>query len=253
MRADRRHRLWRPRCHRHPDPSPTPSPSCSPPSWPPSPWRSAPRPPPVRCRPASPAASSAQSQLNALTVRTEGSMTGYSRDKFPHWIIISGACDTRETVLKRDGTGVVVNSSCAATSGSWYSPYDGITEHAASDIDIDHVVALAEAWRSGASSWTTSRRQSFANSLSTTAADRRHRQLQPSKGDQRPRRLAAQPHRLPLHLRPHVDRRQVPVGPQPPVRREVRPPVHAQHLLTPRENLEWTNSSAPSTPHPTAS
>lgn len=117
--------------------------------------------------PGIPSASSAQSQLNVLTVRAEGSLTGYSRDLFPHWVTISGACNTRETVLQRDGTNVVVNSSCAAVSGSWYSHYDGITETAASEIDIDHVVPLAEAWRSGASSWTTSRRQSFANSLST--------------------------------------------------------------------------------------
>jgi hypothetical protein len=114
-----------------------------------------------------PSASTAQTQLNALTVRAEGSLTGYSRDLFPHWITISGACNTRETVLRRDGTNVVVNSSCAATSGSWFSAYDGVTETAASDIDIDHVVPLAEAWRSGASSWSTSRRQDFANSLST--------------------------------------------------------------------------------------
>jgi hypothetical protein len=59
---------------------------------------------------------------------------------------------TRETVLRRDGTGVVTDSSCAATSGRWYSPYDGATWTAASDVDIDHIVPLAEAWRSGASS-----------------------------------------------------------------------------------------------------
>lgn len=62
---------------------------------------------------------------------------------------------------------MVVNSSCAATSGRWFSPYDGVTETAASEIDIDHVVPFAEAWRSGASSWSTARRQNFANSLST--------------------------------------------------------------------------------------
>jgi hypothetical protein len=117
--------------------------------------------------PGIPSASAAQSQLNSLTVQAEGSMSGYSRDLFPHWITISGTCNARETVLQRDGDDVVVDSSCAATSGSWFSPYDGITETAASDIDIDHVVALAEAWRSGASSWSTSRRQDFANSLST--------------------------------------------------------------------------------------
>jgi hypothetical protein len=117
--------------------------------------------------PGIPSASSAQSQLNALTVRSEGSMSGYSRDRFPHWQTVSGSCNAREQVLKRDGTGVVVDGSCAATSGTWYSHYDGITEYAASDIDIDHVIPLAEAWRSGASGWTESRRTSFANSLGT--------------------------------------------------------------------------------------
>lgn len=113
-----------------------------------------------------PSKSTAQAELNALTVQAEGSLTGYSRDKFPHWITISGTCDTRETVLKRDGTGVVTGSDCYPDSGSWYSPYDGATWSLASDVDIDHVVPLAEAWRSGASSWTTSKRQSFANDLS---------------------------------------------------------------------------------------
>ncbi len=112
-----------------------------------------------------PSKATAQSELNALTVSTEGSMTGYSRDLFPHWITISGTCSTRETVLKRDGSGVTVDGACYPLSGSWYSQYDAVTLTSPSSVDIDHVVALAEAWRSGASSWTTSRRQSFANDL----------------------------------------------------------------------------------------
>ncbi|MGW3811466.1 hypothetical protein ACWD50_33230, partial [Micromonospora sp. NPDC005113] len=93
--------------------------------------------------PGIPSKATAQSQLNALTVAAQGSTSGYSRDLFPHWITISGSCNTREQVLKRDGTSVVVDSSCAATSGRWYSPYDGATWTAASDVDIDHVVPLA--------------------------------------------------------------------------------------------------------------
>ncbi|MFF3753755.1 HNH endonuclease family protein [Streptomyces sp. NPDC002018] len=110
-------------------------------------------------------AATARTYLGQLTVRAEGSTSGYSRDLFPHWITQSGSCDTREAVLKRDGTGVVQNSSCQATSGSWYSQYDGATWSAASDVDIDHMVPLAEAWTSGASGWSTSQRQSFANDL----------------------------------------------------------------------------------------
>lgn len=112
-----------------------------------------------------PSASTAASRLAALTVAAESHGSTYDRDLFPHWITVSGACNTREEVLKRDGTNVVTNSSCAATSGSWYSPYDGATWSAASDVDIDHMVPLAEAWASGAWSWTTARRQQFANDL----------------------------------------------------------------------------------------
>ncbi|MFV2114229.1 HNH endonuclease family protein [Micromonospora sp. LOL_025] len=93
---------------------------------------------------------------------------------------------SREQVLKRDGTSVVVDSSCAAVSGRWYSPYDGATWSAASDVDIDHVVPLAEAWRSGASGWTTSRRQSFANDLTGPQLIAVTDNVNQAKGDQDP-------------------------------------------------------------------
>lgn len=49
-------------------------------------------------------------------------------------------------MLKRDGTNVQVNAACTATSGSWFSPYDGATWTAAADVDIDHMVPLKAAW-----------------------------------------------------------------------------------------------------------
>ncbi len=116
--------------------------------------------------PAPISAAAARSYLATVTPKAEGSTSGYSRDLFPHWSTVSGSCNTRETVLKRDGVNVVQDSACAAVSGSWYSEYDGATWTAASDIDIDHMVPLAEAWRSGAASWTTTKRQQFANDLS---------------------------------------------------------------------------------------
>ena len=115
--------------------------------------------------PTPPSASTAASELASLTVKTEGTTTGYSRDKFPHWINQSGTCDTREEVLKRDGTGVKVDSSCQPTSGSWTSVYDEKTFTDSSDLDIDHIVPLAEAWKSGANTWTQAKRQEFANNL----------------------------------------------------------------------------------------
>lgn len=133
-----------------------------------------------------PSKSTAQAELNALTVASEGSMSGYSRSLFPHWITISGTCNTREMVLKRDGTNVVVDSSCYPISGHWYSPYDGATWSNPADVDIDHVVPLAEAWRSGASSWTTSRRQSFANDLNYPQLIAVTDNVNQAKGDQDP-------------------------------------------------------------------
>jgi 5-methylcytosine-specific restriction endonuclease McrA len=132
------------------------------------------------------AASTARTYLSELTVKAEGSSTGYSRDKFPHWITQSGTCNTREVVLKRDGTNVVTDSNCAATSGSWYSPYDGATWTASSDVDIDHIVPLSEAWKSGASSWTTAQRQGFANDLTRPQLIAVTDNVNQSKGDQDP-------------------------------------------------------------------
>ncbi|KAF9872905.1 hypothetical protein CkaCkLH20_09768 [Colletotrichum karsti] len=120
---------------------------------------------PMPTPPGIPSAASAKTQLAALTVRAWTNTDTYDRDLFPHWITISGACNTRETVLKRDGTNVVTNSACASTSGTWVSPYDGASWTAASDVDIDHMVPLKNAWVSGAASWTTAKRQEFANDL----------------------------------------------------------------------------------------
>src|SRR5262245_25871539 len=73
--------------------------------------------------PTPPSASTSATQLAGLTVKAEGSSSGYSRDKFPHWHTVSGTCDTRDEVLKRDGSGVTVDSDCEPTAGRWYSVY----------------------------------------------------------------------------------------------------------------------------------
>jgi hypothetical protein len=133
-----------------------------------------------------PSASTAATQLASLTVKTEGSTSGYSRDKFPHWITQSGSCDTREEVLKRDGTGVIVDSSCQPTTGRWYSVYDATYVNDSSGVDIDHIVPLAEAWKSGANGWTTARRQQFANDLSIAQLIAVSASSNRSKGDKDP-------------------------------------------------------------------
>lgn len=88
------------------------------------------------------AVSTARSYLSQLTVEAENNSPAYDRDEFNHWITISGSCNAREEVLKRDGSNVQTNSACASTSGSWYSDYDGETFTDSSDVDIDHIVPL---------------------------------------------------------------------------------------------------------------
>ncbi|KAJ6130917.1 hypothetical protein N7512_003697 [Penicillium capsulatum] len=124
-----------------------------------------PAPEPKPSPPGIPSPSTAQKELESLTVAAQGSQDGYDRAKFPHWITHDGNCNTREVVLKRDGQDVVQSSTCAAISGSWYSPYDGATWNQSSDVDIDHLVPLSNAWKSGASQWTTDDRKAFANDL----------------------------------------------------------------------------------------
>ncbi|MER6777976.1 MULTISPECIES: HNH endonuclease family protein [unclassified Streptomyces] len=128
----------------------------------------------------------ARTRLAALKVAQPGTMAGYSRAKFTHWAEQGNKCDTREVVLKRDGTDVKQDSECKAVSGTWKSLYDGVVVTEASKMDIDHIVPLAEGWRSGAAGWDAARRKAFANDLthpqllSVTAATNR------SKGDQSP-------------------------------------------------------------------
>jgi hypothetical protein len=136
--------------------------------------------------PGIPSASAALTQLNKLTVKADGSMTGYSRDKFPTWITIEGTCDTREEVLKRDGVGITVGTNCQPTAGHWVSPYNGTTITVSSKVQIDHIVPLGDAWRTGASSWTTARRQAFANDLSDPQLLAVDASDNESKGDRSP-------------------------------------------------------------------
>ncbi|TYK42833.1 HNH endonuclease [Actinomadura decatromicini] len=136
--------------------------------------------------PPPPDAGTASQHLAALTVQAEGSMDGYTREKFPHWIDQGNNCNTREVVLKRDGENVQVNSECQAVSGTWRSPYDGAVWTQRDDLDIDHMVPLAQAWRSGANTWTTARRRQFANDLNSSQLWAVTDNVNQAKGDKDP-------------------------------------------------------------------
>lgn len=70
---------------------------------------------------------------------------------------------TRDEVLAAESK--VAVAGCDIREGEWVSYYDGRTWFRSSDVDIDHLVPLAEAWDSGASKWTARTRAAFANDL----------------------------------------------------------------------------------------
>jgi hypothetical protein len=93
---------------------------------------------------------------------------GYDRNLFRHWIDAdNNGCDTRrEVLISESKTKVKVGKNCKISGGKWISAYDDKTiKGSGTGVDIDHLVPLAEAWRSGAWRWTPEEREYFANDL----------------------------------------------------------------------------------------
>jgi hypothetical protein len=114
---------------------------------------------------------------------------GYRRAVFGDgWLDLDGdGCDTREEILRRDLRSAVVRAGCVVLSGVLTDPYSGDTvsfrrgPRTSDDVQIDHVVALADAWRTGAWQWDERRRERFANDpLELLAVDGEENQ---AKGD----------------------------------------------------------------------
>jgi Protein of unknown function (DUF1524) len=93
--------------------------------------------------------------------------TGYDRDLFKLWVDADGdGCNARyEVLIEEADDPPTVGSRCRLTGGRWFSYYDRESWTNPADLDIDHVVALAEAWDSGASQWSSDRRREYANDL----------------------------------------------------------------------------------------
>ena len=104
--------------------------------------------------------------IGDLSVATEV-RTGYNRDLFNHWVDADGdGCDTRKEVLIAEADDAPsVGSGCALSGGRWFSYYEGASQTDDGALDIDHMVPLAEAWDSGARTWSSTVRRDFANDL----------------------------------------------------------------------------------------
>lgn len=128
-------------------------------------------------------------ELAKLSIKGRSPKTGYSREQFGvDWNKING-CDTRNIILNRDLTNVIVDESCNVSSGTLNDPYTGSViqfkrgSDTSSEVQIDHVVALSDAWQKGASQFTRERRIELANDPLELLAVSGAANLQKSDGD----------------------------------------------------------------------
>jgi hypothetical protein len=117
------------------------------------------------------ATGSAADKLETLAIKGRAPKTGYSRDQFSAGWADVGGCDTRNYILKRDLTSVITKSAtdCTVESGNLNDPYTGKVIHftrgasTSGAVQIDHVVAVSDAWQKGAQQIDVSKRAEFYN------------------------------------------------------------------------------------------
>ncbi len=113
--------------------------------------------------------SSALSVLEKLALKGRAPKTGYSRTQFGDGWIVKNGCDTRNIILNRDMVNVKVNEKCDVVSGTLKDLYTGKTiefmrgSSTSAAVQIDHVVALSNAWQTGAQQLTPEKRIELAN------------------------------------------------------------------------------------------
>lgn len=128
-----------------------------------------------------PGAQTALDKLNTLEVKGRAPKTGYDRDQFgPAWADIDhNGCDTRNDILRRDLQNVMAKAGtrgCMIASGTLNDPYTAKTinfvrgQGTSDDVQIDHVVALSDAWQKGAQNISAEQRQQLANDPSNLLA-----------------------------------------------------------------------------------
>ena len=114
-------------------------------------------------------AGGAEEAALALTVKGRAPKTGYSRDEFGDgWVDIDrNGCDTRNDMLQLRLTALEMSGTCKVLAGDLDDPFTGMQIHfergGASEVDIDHLVALSDAWQKGAAQWEFAKRVAFAN------------------------------------------------------------------------------------------
>ena len=112
----------------------------------------------------------ARDALAVLSTKGRAPKTGYKRSQFGDGWAKSGGCDTRNIILRRDlANAALADDGCKVQSGSFSDPYTGRQiafkrgARSSSAVQIDHVVALSNAWQTGAQQLSVEQRVSLAN------------------------------------------------------------------------------------------
>lgn len=110
---------------------------------------------------------SALEALEALSVKGRAPKAGYERSQFGGgWSTVNG-CSTRDIILHRDLEGPSLDGECKVVSGVLNDPYSGeviqFSKEKSAEVQIDHVVALSDAWQKGAQTLTAEQRKQLAN------------------------------------------------------------------------------------------
>jgi hypothetical protein len=119
-------------------------------------------------------ASEALKDLDKLPVKGRAPKTGFDRDEFgPAWADVDhNGCDTRNDILKRDlkdETFKKGTHDCIVLTGILEDPYGGKTiefergQRSSMEVQIDHVIALSDAWQKGAQQISAAERKELAN------------------------------------------------------------------------------------------
>lgn len=132
--------------------------------------------------------------VEGLAVKGRAPRTGYSREQFGRsWRDLDrNGCDQRNDVLRRDLRDITLKAGtrgCLVLRGTLRSPYSGEVVDfvrgttTSRTVQIDHVVALSDAWQKGAQQWSAERREQFANDVLELRATDMHTNASKGSGD----------------------------------------------------------------------
>ena len=127
--------------------------------------------------------------LASLTIAPEDFSVAYNRADWGYPADLDGDCqDTRAEVLIRDSLASATfnQAGCTVIDGDWLDPYTGLSHFHANELEIDHLVPLADAHRSGGAAWSAAKKAAYANDVTGDELEPTASAVNQAKGDSAP-------------------------------------------------------------------